>query len=119
MVITAPVLLMLSRILRIWFSMRGAKATARAAKLLAMTYRLTEVLLALSALYILWFPLLRLGGNTGTLVLVLGVVYTLFVGGRYVVGSLFALVTVPQRDQREYFKEVLRECVSNVPMNLG
>ena len=85
---------------------RGAYTTEIKAKGWAALLRGSEVTIAASLLYVLWGPLLRLQGDPSAFYVV-AVLYTLAVGGTYLVFSFFALITIPLGSQVAYFRGVL------------
>lgn len=91
-----------------WCMEHGVTGSETRAKAFAAILRGTEVCLALIAVYTLWLPILHTGSNDyGMLLFIPACAYTLVIGGVYVLGSLFALVTIPIGDQLAYFRNRL------------
>ncbi len=82
---------------------RGIAGTEAQAKLWAIGMRASEVVIAALLLFILNGPILH--GPPSGFIKVLAGLYALVVVGFYIIGSAFALVTVPFGNQRRYFIE--------------
>lgn len=73
--------------------------------------RSAEVCTAIVLLLIFWkvtFPRATAQGNN-VLLTVCAWLYTVLIGGVYIGGSLFALVTVPLGNQLEYFRQMIHK----------
>jgi hypothetical protein len=93
-----------SLVLGRWAARTGVDAPEARAKRIAILWRLSETLLALVLLFVLW-KYIAVGGGA---VLIIAIIFTLLFGGVYVGGSLFAAITVPMGDQVAYFQEIER-----------
>jgi len=95
-----------------WAVANGIKGPESLAKRLAMTWRFSEVVLAVVVLYILWVPILHVGANSawsvngGGTAFFIAAAYTILFGGLYIGGSLFAGVTVPMGNQVAYLNDM-------------
>jgi hypothetical protein len=89
---------------------RGAVAANEAiAKMWAATMRASEIVLASVLLYLMWHYVLPAAGPPMLLSYIAAGLATLYIGGLYVAGSFFALVTVPMGNQKQYFSEMLEK----------
>ena len=68
----------------------GVEAGEPAAKLWAAMMRASEVVVASILLYVLWHYVVHVGGPPTTIAYAVAVLGALYVGGVYVIGSLFA-----------------------------
>jgi hypothetical protein len=110
MIVSLLVIFALSAFLGQYCMQRGVEGPESVAKRWAMLMRGTEVIVASGALYILWKPILHAGesGPHGNFALtIVAILYSIVVGGVYVLASLFAFVTVPMGDQVGYFRDRL------------
>jgi len=100
-----------------WASRNSINGPEWKVKVFSIIWRLSEVLLALIVLYILWEPMLRLGYNGGlsveggNIAFILAACFSLIFGTQYVLASLIVTVMVPFRGQaqREYLNETRAE----------
>jgi hypothetical protein len=92
---------------------RGAVApTESIAKMWAAIMRGSEVVIAVVLLYVMWHYVLPIAGPPKALSYIIAGLGTLYIGGVYVVGSFFALVTIPLGNQKKYFGELLEKMSS-------
>jgi len=94
-----------------WAIDNGIQGPEARAKMFAMAWRFSDAVVAVLVLAILWFPLLQVGIDGpwtvrgGSFGFWIAAIYTVLFGGMFVIGSLFAGLTVPKGDQVAYFRD--------------